>query len=118
MSTLFAKIARGEIPADVVYQDEHVTAFRDINPAAPVHVLIVPNEVIANVNGLEQGHERLAGHMLLVAKQVAASEGVHESGYRLIVNTNRDAGQEVAHLHMHLLGGQPLGPLLAAGDEE
>jgi len=115
MPTLFAKIVRGEIPADIVYQDEHVTAFRDISPAAPVHVLIVPNKVIASVDGLEADDEALAGHLLLVAKRIAREQGVAESGYRLIVNTNRDAGQEVAHLHVHLLGGRPLGLLLAGG---
>ena len=113
MPSLFAKIVRGEIPAEIVYRDQQVTAFRDISPAAPVHVLIVPNRVIASVDGLEAGDEALAGHLLLVAQRIAREQGVAESGYRLIVNTNRDAGQEVGHLHVHLLGGRPLGPLLA-----
>lgn len=113
MPSLFAKIVRGEIPAEIVYRDQQVTAFRDISPAAPVHVLIVPNKVIASVDSLEAGDEALAGHLLLVAQRIAREQGVAESGYRLIVNTNRDAGQEVGHLHIHLLGGRPLGPLLA-----
>ncbi len=115
MPTIFAKIIRGEIPADIVYQDDRVTAFRDINAAAPVHVLIVPKQVIATVNDLTETDEGLAGHMMLVAKKVAEEQGGAENGYRLIVNCNRDAGQEVPHLHMHLLGGKALGPLLAAG---
>jgi len=113
MPTIFAKIIRGEVPADIVYQDDRVTAFRDINPAAPVHVLIVPSQIIATVNDLSESDEALVGHMVTVAKKIAADEGVAESGYRLIVNCNLDAGQEVPHLHMHLLGGKALGPLLA-----
>ena len=113
MPTIFAKIVRGEVPADIVYQDDRVTAFRDINPAAPVHVLIVPSQIIATVNDLSGADEALVGHMVTVAKKIATDEGVAESGYRLIVNCNLDAGQEVPHLHMHLLGGKALGPLLA-----
>ncbi len=119
MPTIFAKIIRGEVPADIVYQDDRVTAFRDINPAAPVHVLIVPSQIIATVNDLSESDEALVGHMVTVAKKIAADEGVAESGYRLIVNCNLDAGQEVPHLHMHLLGGKALGPLIAdTGDGE
>ncbi len=117
MPTIFAKIIRGEIPADIVYQDDQVTAFRDINPAAPVHVLIVPSKVIATVNDLSESDEALVGHMVSVARKIAADEGVAESGYRLIVNCNQDAGQEVPHLHMHLLGGRPLGPLLGKNSD-
>lgn len=116
MPTIFAKIARGEIPADIVYQDDRVTAFRDINPQAPVHVLIIPNKVIATSNELEEQDEGLAGHMLLVAGKIAKEEGIAESGYRLIVNCNRDGGQEVDHLHLHLLGGRRLGPMLTRKD--
>lgn len=112
MPTLFAKIIRGEIPSDTVYQDEHVTAFRDINPVAPTHILIVPNRTIGTVNELTEGDEQLAGHMLLVAKRIAAEEGIAEGGYRLIINCNEDGGQEVYHLHMHLVGGRPLGPMV------
>ena len=117
MPTIFAKIIRGEIPADIVYQDDQVTAFRDINPAAPVHVLIVPSRVIATVNDLSESDEALVGHMVTVARKIAADEGVAVNGYRLIVNCNQDAGQEVPHLHMHLLGGKPLGPLLGKGSD-
>ncbi|MGH2535859.1 MAG: histidine triad nucleotide-binding protein [Candidatus Promineifilaceae bacterium] len=111
--TIFARIIRGETPADIVYQDDSVTAFRDIRPAAPVHILIVPNKPIATVNDLTAEDKGLAGHMMWVAKQLAQQEGIAESGYRLIVNCNEEGGQEVYHLHMHLVGGRPLGPLLA-----
>lgn len=112
MPTIFAKIIRGELPADIVYQDEQVTAFRDINPAAPTHVLIVPNRVIPTVNDLQEEDEQLVGHMVLVAQRIAQQEGIAERGYRLIVNCNKEGGQEVYHLHMHLLGGRPLGPMI------
>jgi histidine triad (HIT) family protein len=112
MPTIFSKIIQGELPADIVYQDDLVTAFRDINPAAPVHLLIVPNKELATVNDLADEDERLAGRMLLVAKRLAEQEGIAESGYRLIVNCNHDGGQEIYHLHMHLVGGRPLGPMI------
>lgn len=112
MTTLFAKIARGEVESDMVYQDERVSAFRDIAPAAPVHILIVPNKVIPTVNDLTDEDEELAGHMILVAKKLAAQEGIDSSGYRLIINCNQDGGQEIYHLHLHLIGGRPLGPML------
>jgi len=112
MSTIFSQIIRRELPADIVYQDELVTAFRDINPAAPVHILIVPNEELATMDALTRADEAVAGRMLLVAAELARREGIAESGYRLIVNTNRDGGQEVYHLHLHLVGGRPLGPML------
>jgi histidine triad (HIT) family protein len=112
MPTLFAKIIRGEIPADKVYQDDRVTAFRDIRPAAPVHVLIVPTKVIPTVDDLTEEDEALVGHMVLVAKEIARKEGIARSGYRLIVNCNEDAGQEVFHLHLHLIGGRRLGPMI------
>ena len=113
MSTIFSKIVAGEIPADVVYQDELVTAFRDINPQAPTHILIVPNKEIATVNDLTEADELVAGRLLLVAKKLAAQEGIAEDGYRLMINCNEHGGQEVFHLHLHLLGGRPLGPMLA-----
>ncbi len=112
MPTIFARIIRGELPSDMVYQDELVTAFRDINPIAPVHILIVPNKHIPTVNDLTEEDEQVMGRMLLVAKKLAAAEGIAESGYRLMVNCNRDGGQEVFHVHMHLMGGRPLGPML------
>ncbi len=110
--TIFAKIVRGEIPADIVYQDELVTAFRDIHPQAPTHILIVPNKVIPTVNDLTAEDEQVAGRLLLTAQKLAQQEGIAESGYRLLINCNRDGGQEVFHLHLHLLGGRPLGPML------
>lgn len=110
--TIFSKIIRREIPSDIVYQDEQVTAFRDINPQAPVHILIVPNKLIPTANDVTPEDEQMLGHMFVVAKQIAAQEGVAESGYRLLVNCNRDAGQEIYHLHLHLLGGRRLGPML------
>lgn len=116
MTTIFAKIIRGEIPSDTVYQDDLVTAFRDINPLAPTHILIVPNKVIPTVNDLTEADEQTAGRMLLVAKKLAEQEGIAETGYRLIINCNRHGGQEVFHLHMHLLGGRPLGRILARQD--
>lgn len=112
MSTIFSKIIAGDIPADIVYQDELVTAFRDINPQAPTHILIVPNKEIATVNDLSEEDERVAGRLLLVAKKLAAQEGIAEDGYRLMINCNAHGGQEVFHVHMHLLGGRPLGPML------
>ena len=112
MKTLFAKIVRGELPADIVYQDDLVTAFRDINPQAPTHVLVVPNKVIRTANDLTAEDEQIAGRMLLVAKKVAEQEGIAEDGYRIIINCNRHGGQEVYHLHLHVIGGRPLGPML------
>lgn len=112
MPTIFSKIVQGEAPADIVYQDDRVTCFRDINPAAPVHILIIPNREIPTVNDLAEEDAELAGHMLLVAKRLARDEGIDESGYRLIINCNRDGGQVVDHLHLHLLGGRPMGPMV------
>ncbi|KXK24064.1 MAG: HIT family protein [Chloroflexi bacterium OLB15] len=113
MATLFSKIVHGEIPADIVYQDEMVTAFKDINPIAPVHILIVPNKEIATVNDVAPEDEQMLGHMFVVARQVARDLNIDQSGYRLLINCRGDAGQEVFHLHMHLLGGRKLGPMLA-----
>ena len=111
-STLFSKIVSGEIAADIVYQDDRVTAFRDINPQAPTHILIIPNKIIPTVNDITTDDAAVLGHLFIVAKKVAAQQGVVESGYRLLVNCGRDANQEVLHLHMHLLGGRPLGKLV------
>lgn len=112
MPTIFSRIIQGEIPSDIVYQDEQVTAFRDIKPQAPTHILIVPNKEIPTVNDVTPEDEQAIGHMFTVAKRIAEKEGVAESGYRLLVNCNRDANQEVFHLHMHLFGGRRLGPML------
>ncbi len=103
---IFCKIIAGEIPSDKVYQDGLVTAFRDIHPAAPTHILIVPNKHLASVNELETQDESLAGHLLTVARQLAEKEKIQDSGYRLIINTGPDTGQVIFHLHLHLLGGQ------------
>ena len=112
MSTIFAKIIRGEADADIVFQDDRLTCFRDINPAAPVHILIVPNKEIPTVNDLSDDDQALVGYMFLTAKRLAREEGIDESGYRLIINCNRDGGQVVDHLHLHLMGGRPLGGMV------
>ena len=112
MATIFSKIIKKEIPADMVYQDEFVTAFRDIEPQAPVHILIVPNKEIPTVNDISTEDEALVGKMFTAARKIAADEGVAENGYRLLINCNKHGGQEVFHLHMHLFAGRPLGPML------
>ncbi|MEX2502162.1 MAG: HIT domain-containing protein [Trueperaceae bacterium] len=111
--TIFSRIVRGDLDADVVYRDDLVTAFRDIAPQAPVHLLIVPNEPVATVADVDERHEASLGRMMTVARRVAEREGIAEDGYRLIVNCRQHGGQEVYHLHMHLLGGRPLGPMLS-----
>jgi histidine triad (HIT) family protein len=110
--TIFSKIVRREIPADILYQDELVTAFRDIHPRAPSHILIIPNKLIPTVNDVEVEDELALGRLFTVAKKIAEQEGIAENGYRLIMNCNSHGGQEVYHIHMHLVGGRPLGPLL------
>ncbi len=113
MTTIFSKIINKEIPASIVYQDERVTAFKDINPLAPVHILIVPNYEIPTAADVTEKDEATLGHLFIVARKIAEAEGIAESGYRLIVNCKEDGGQEVYHLHMHLVGGHSLGPILA-----
>ena len=113
VDTIFSKIIRQEIPTALLYQDELVTAFRDITPKAPTHILIVPNRLIPTVNDVTDADELAMGRLFTVARKLAQEEGIAENGYRLVVNCNRDGGQEVYHLHMHLLGGRPLGGLLA-----
>jgi histidine triad (HIT) family protein len=105
---IFCKIIAGDIPSTNVYRDEQATAFRDINPAAPTHILIVPNRHIDSVNVLTDKDEQLIGHLFIIAKQLAAQEGFAENGYRLIANTGPQAGQTVFHVHLHLLGGAPM----------
>ena len=105
---IFCKIISGEIPSSNVYRDDQVTAFRDINPAAPNHILIVPNKHIDSVNMMIADDEPLIGHLFFVAKDLAAKEGISEGGYRLIANTGAGAGQTVFHIHLHLLGGGPM----------
>lgn len=111
-NTLFSKIVNKEIPADILFQDDQVTAFRDINPQAPTHILIVPNKIIATVNDIEEEDEALIGHLVVVAKRLAKSEGIDEDGYRLLINCGKHGNQEVYHLHLHLVGGRPLGRML------
>ena len=111
--TIFSKIIRKEIPSTLLYQDDLVTAFRDISPKAPTHILIIPNKLIPTVNQVEPEDEIALGRLFTVARKLAEQEGIAEDGYRLMVNCNRHGGQEVYHLHMHLLGGKPLGGLLA-----
>jgi histidine triad (HIT) family protein len=106
---IFCKIVGGQIPADVVYKDEQATAFRDLQPQAPVHVLVVPNEHIANTTALESGHDAVVGALVRAAHAVARQEGIADRGYRLVVNTGRDANNSVPHLHIHVLGGRALG---------
>lgn len=106
--TLFSKIAAGEIPADIVYQDEDVVAFRDVGPQAPTHVLVIPRKPIPTLNDLEPGDAELVGKLFLAAKKIAEQEGIAEEGYRTVINCNAQAGQTVYHLHVHLLGGRPM----------
>jgi histidine triad (HIT) family protein len=112
MPTLFEKIIAGEIPSTMVYEDSRVVAFLDIRPAAPVHILIVPRKVIATTDDIADEDESLIGHMVIVARDLARQHGIAKSGYRLVINCNPDSGQEVYHLHVHLIGGRPLGPLV------
>ena len=106
---LFCKIAAGEIPAEKVKEADDWIAFRDISPQAPTHILIIPREHIATLNDVTPGNQTLLGSLFLAAKQIAAEEGIAESGYRAVVNCNADAGQAVFHIHMHLLGGREMG---------
>jgi histidine triad (HIT) family protein len=103
---LFCKIVSGEIPGTIVHRDEYTTAFRDIHPVAPTHILIVPNRHIDSINALEEDDEPLMGHLVRVAGQLAKSEGIDQTGYRVIANTGPDGGQTVLHLHVHVIGGQ------------
>lgn len=105
---IFCKIIAGDLPGDIVYRDDLVTAFRDIHPVAPTHILIVPNRHISSTNDLSAEDETLAGHMLSVVSQIARQEGIYDGGYRLIINTGPHANQVVFHLHLHLIGGQRL----------
>ena len=103
---LFCKIRDGEIPGDIVYEDDNVLAFHDVNKHAPVHFLIIPKKHISTVNDLDEGDELIMGKLFTTAKKLAAQEGVEKDGYRLVVNCNRQAGQTVFHIHMHLLAGR------------
>ena len=106
---LFCKIVSGEIPTAFVYKDENVIAFRDINPQAPTHILIIPREHIETLNDIDQSHVELLGAMQLTASYLAKEEGINEKGFRTVFNCNRAAGQTVFHIHLHLLGGRSMG---------
>jgi histidine triad (HIT) family protein len=106
--TLFSRIIRREIPAQIVHEDEHVIGFRDINPQAPTHVLFVPRRAIATVNDLVEADAELVGRLVLAAAAHAKSQQLADDGYRLVMNCNRHGGQTVFHLHLHLLGGRPM----------
>jgi len=105
---LFCKIASRELPAKIVYEDDDSVAFEDINPKAPIHILIVPRRHLATLLDASQSDDRLLGHLLLVANNVARQKGIAERGFRLVLNCNSEGGQVVFHLHLHLLGGQRL----------
>ena len=107
--TLFHKIIRREIPADIVYEDEHMVAFRDIAPQAPVHVLFVPKTTVATLNDLQDAQAEVVGRLAVAAARYAKQEGFAEDGYRIVINCNAHGGQTVFQLHLHLLGGAPLG---------
>jgi histidine triad (HIT) family protein len=106
---LFCKIANGEIESEIAYTDDQVVAFEDVNPQAPVHTLVIPKKHISTVNDLNESDNELMGHMLSIGKKLAKEKGISDKGYRMILNTNREAGQSVFHIHLHLMGGRPMG---------
>ncbi len=106
---LFLKIINREIPADIVYETDEILAFRDINPQAPTHILIIPKEHIRTMNEMGPKHTEMAGKLFLVAAELAESEGIAQEGYRVVMNCNRAGGQAVYHIHLHLLGGRQMG---------
>ncbi|MEN4011872.1 MAG: histidine triad nucleotide-binding protein [Chloroflexota bacterium] len=103
---VFCQIVAGESPAAILFADESVTAFNDIHPIAPVHILVVPNDHISGLDEVDESHQTLIGHMIVVAKNLANSNSLSETGYRLVINTGADAGQSIFHLHLHLIGGR------------
>ena len=105
---LFCRIIARQIPATIVYEDDRVLAFRDIKPAAPVHVLVIPKHHIASLNDLEAGDDEIVGEVVRRGAAIAASEGIANGGFRTVFNTNRDAGQTVFHIHLHVLGGRSM----------
>tara|TARA_Y100001970_G_scaffold137112_1_gene168693 strand:+ start:194 stop:538 length:345 start_codon:yes stop_codon:yes gene_type:complete len=105
---LFCKIIDGEIPGDIVYENDNVLAFKDINPIAPVHILVIPKEHIATLNDLEEKHTQTMGELFLAAKKIASEKGISESGYRTVFNCNKDAQQTVFHIHLHLIAGRQM----------
>lgn len=108
MECLFCQIIRGDIPADIVYRDDHVVGFRDINPQAPHHLLFIPQRHVSTANHFERDDAELIGKLTLAAQQYAREQGFDEEGYRLVMNCNRMAGQTVFHVHLHLLAGRPM----------
>ncbi|MGF1520640.1 MAG: histidine triad nucleotide-binding protein [Nodosilinea sp.] len=106
--TIFGKIIRREIPANIVYEDDLCLAFTDVDPKAPTHILVIPKKPIPKLADAAQGDKELLGHLLLTVKVIADQEGLTESGYRVVINTGNDGGQTVFHLHLHLLGGRGL----------
>lgn len=108
MSTIFSKIIAREIPARIAFEDDRCLAFHDVNPQAPVHVLVIPKKEIARVAETTQADEPLLGHLLRVAQMVAKQEGLHESGFRIVINNGPDGGETVPHLHIHVLGGRAM----------
>ena len=105
---LFCKIVAGEIPVEFVYESETVVAFRDINPQAPTHILVIPRKHIATINDITPEDEAVIGNMYTAAKEIAAAEGIADDGYRTVMNCNEGAGQSVFHIHLHVLGGRPM----------
>lgn len=112
MASIFTKIINREIPSDIVFENDKVIAFKDINPQAPVHILVVPKKEIATINDIKEEDKELIGEVYLAIGKIAAQLGIAEEGYRVIANCNEYGGQEVFHIHFHLLGGKKLGPLV------
>jgi len=113
MDCIFCKIAEGSVPSNKVYEDERVLAFHDINPVAPVHILVIPKKHIPSLNDVESGDWGLIGELLRVSRQLAQQTGIDASGFRIVNNCGKDGGQEVFHLHFHLIGGTKLGPIIS-----
>lgn len=103
---IFCKIANKEVPAELLFEDDHIVAFNDINPQAPIHIILIPREHYASLNEIPDDKKSILSHILLKARQVAREKGIAEKGYRVVLNTARDSGQEVLHIHFHLLGGR------------
>jgi histidine triad (HIT) family protein len=103
---IFCKIINKKIPASIVFEDEKMIAFNDINPQAPIHILLIPREHFASLNEIPEEKKTILSHLLLNARQIAREKGIAEKGYRIVLNTERDSGQEVLHIHLHLLGGR------------
>ena len=108
MDCLFCKILSGEIPAELVYESETAVAFRDVNPQAPMHVLVIPRKHISTINDIGEDDQEVVGSLFTAAKEIAAQDGIAEDGYRAVMNCNEGAGQSVFHIHLHVLGGRPM----------